>query len=353
MLKGLKFKHELGAGANAIADIYEDSDGSKFVLRTMVLPFNSVFINEKGNYQIIYRNSYNGIISEIDQELCFFRLIANMPDEESKHFIKLIRYDVTKSPDKQGNEVRFDANRLKSNNALAHTTEISKRIYLRQLLEYAGNTLSGVIDSYGEKEAEKVINQVLLINKITRKYKWHIWDLHLGNLCITSNGIVKLIDCSSVMDMHEDYQMGGVASAVTYYKCNLNLIVILSIACGITVFSDTFGWPHINEALNRDIFANMIKSKKFSQIQAIMNHIYKGTRYEHYVKQSMQDIKNGNYITEYTDFRYILQTLLFALDRKHFTDFWKTKIETIDKLRPLTSQKYIDKLLGLIYRRNN
>lgn len=348
MLKGLKFIKELGAGSNALADLYEDRSGNNLVLRTSVLPFNFVFINEEGNYQILYRNSYTEITYPIIQELQFFNLVANMQHEESKYFIKLIRYDVTKSPDKEGNQVKYNINRLKSDNSIAHNTEINKRIYLRQLIEYAGIALLDAIKDLSIKEIENAFDSMLKINNITRKYKWHIWDFHIGNFCISPNGNVKLIDVSSVADMKESYKTGGISSLKNNYQSNYNIINLLSIACGISEFKYKYGIPYMSETAIAELLQNIAKSKKFPQIVSIVTNFYKNADYKNYVIYAMKDIKKGNYLIDYIDLGYMMDILLCVLDNKHYMDFWKLKIETAEKIKPLTSTAYISKLLKLI-----
>lgn len=333
MLKGISFVSEIGAGTEAIADLYKDRQGNKFILRTTILPPNHVFINESGNYQFIYQFSTSDRPTMFTQEMHFYNLVGKMPDNESKHFVKLIRYDITKN-------AKFDASRLKGE--LTSNDITDDRIYMRQLIEYAGEPFS-----FKGFPAANLLDQLLTINRITRKYKWHLLDFHTGNFCIL-NGIVKAIDYTLMTDMNIPYNATSLTSALIDYQANFNLIIILGLATNVLDFYYGVISKNLVQELLTDMFIDFKKYKKYRQIKAIIIHMYNGTQYRNYIEFLFKDIEKGNYLYEYRSVIQLIVVLQSAIELKSFVKYWGPKNKYATDVKHIVNQSYINKLLNLI-----
>lgn len=296
MLRGLKLVGHAGTGHHSIADIYEKG-GKKYVLRTFVIPLNSVFINKDGNYQLIYKDSYSENEYPIIRELMFYDLIANMPDNEAKYFVKLIKYDITKSPDRDGNKINFDSSRIGCNTCLS-SIPIDKRIYMRQLIEYAGEPVTGNLD--------KVAADLINIVKISRKYGWLLADIHINN--IRAGNVTRLIDYEFNHPINDNQPY----SIIMNYQANTPMRDVLSIVSGYD--NVKFNMYNISDRL----LTKLVRLKCYVQITKYMNQAYGKSKHKNYISHMMKDIKSGILIDEYKAYYRHIFALWLAIDKKTF-----------------------------------
>lgn len=295
MLRGLKLVGRAGAGHSSIADIYEKG-GKKYVLRTFIVPHESVFINEHGNYQLMYKYSWSGNNYPITRELLFYDLVSKMPDNESKYFVKLIRYDITKSPDKDGNKIDFDTGLLTGNRP--SYPPVDKRIYMRQLIEYAGEPVVGNLD--------KVADDLVKIVAISRKYRWLLADMHINN--IRAGNVTRLIDYEFNYPVHD----GQPYSVIMDYEANTPLRDVLSIICG-------YDNVKVNMSNIADkVLPKLVKLGCYAKITKYMNQAYGKSKHKNYVSHMMKDIKSGILINEYKLYYRYIFALWLAIDKKTF-----------------------------------
>jgi hypothetical protein len=311
MLRGLKYIGPIASGTTSTADLYE-MKGKKVVLRTTVIPFEQVQINSAGEYELLYRYSKTSNEYPIIRELMFYELIANMPSCESQYFVKLFRYDITKSPDKDGNVVKFDASRLIPHMGNNYLSEIpaERRIYMRQLLEYAGESVfEMMLHNRDEPIYTELTKSLIEIVRLAKKYKWYIGNIHADNICIL-NGKTKLVDYWSNFPMAN---FDNKRSVKINYDSKMMYLNVISVISGhARMFADRV---RINEI---DVLTEVPNAKCYPEIVKYMNATFAASDHKNFIVQMMKDIKSGAIVSEYQYYKTHISILWMAIDKKSF-----------------------------------
>ncbi len=292
MLRDYDFNSNIGSGCLGLVDLYTRNN-KKYVVKTQPL--------------LVVESETNDL-SRFDPEFNFARLIHLMPDNENKYFIKLlgsevvtsIEFDTTKlcnilDPNPDENDIVIKLRK-------EHNTSTK---YLRLLYPYAGITLFDIIvkmtdeHNINYKFMRKVVEDLIEIVAITRKYKWYIRDLHWGNVCHNGYNSI-LIDYGNIIDMHESQHDDIIANE---FAVNSDYWKIIKIIANIEYYRGELKQQFTADDNFIVLLRNAIKNS--SKHGLIKNYL---------------DKFNGKLIDE---FEY-LNVLFCILDNKSYNEFWSS-----------------------------